>query len=158
MSFEEGKLSASKFFGEVKKILNLRIGYDEFLPIWNEIFFLTEDNHALYNLACSLKKHYTLVLLSNINQAHYEYIKKAFPVLDAFHHIFTSFELGLTKPAPEVYKSILKKLGVSAGDIFYTDDRPELVESAKRLGVRAFVYKGINQLKNDLIESGVNIN
>lgn len=157
-SFEEGKISSGQFFSEVKKLLSLKIGYDEFLPIWNEIFFLTEENRAVYNLACNLKNHYTLLLLSNINEAHYEYIKRTFPVLDAFHRIITSFELGLRKPDSLVYKKIIEGLGVPADNIFYTDDRQELVESAKTLGLRAFVYKGINQLKSDLMDSGVNIN
>jgi putative hydrolase of the HAD superfamily len=157
-SFEEGKISSVQFFSELKKILNLKISFDEFLPIWNEIFFLTEQNRAVYNLACSLKKHYTLVLLSNINETHFAYIKKTFPVLDAFHKIITSFELGLRKPEPLVYSKIIEILNVGASNIFYTDDRQELVESAKILGLKAFVYKGIKQLEGDLKQSGVNIN
>lgn len=156
-SYEEGKISSSQFFSVVKKILNLKISYKEFLPIWNEIFFLTEENKAVYNLALSLKGRYTLLLLSNINEAHFAYIKKTFPVFDAFHYIITSFELGLRKPEPQVYKKIIEILKVSAGDIFYTDDREELVESAKSLGLRAFVYKGIQQLRHDLLESGISI-
>src|SRR4030042_6411170 len=51
--FEEGKISPRDFFSGVQNMLNLEIGYEEFLPIWNEIFFLTEKNQAVYNLAKS---------------------------------------------------------------------------------------------------------
>ena len=147
-----------QFFSRVKDILGLTVGLEEFLPIWDEIFFLTDENRAVYNLARILNERYTLALLSNINQEHYEYIKKTFLVLDAFHYCFTSFELGMRKPAPEVYKTIIRKLNVPAPDVFYTDDRPELVESALKLGLQAFVYKGISKLKRDLTGSGVDIN
>ncbi len=48
---------------------------------------------------------------------------------------------------------------LEAGPIqaFYVDDRKELVAGASNLGIRAFVYKDTQQLKRDLLDSGVNI-
>jgi len=153
--FEAGKIAPPEFFSRVKEMLNLRIGYGEFLPIWNEIFFLSPKNHLVYNLARKLKESYRLAVLSNINILHFEYLKKNFPVFDAFHNIITSFELGLIKPDPRVYIKTLEVLQAQPINVFYTDDRPELVESAKSLGIRSFVFKNTGQLKQDLIDSGV---
>src|SRR3989338_4529876 len=49
--FEEGKISASEFFKGVKEELNLKIHYQEFVPIWDEIFYFTDKNLQVYNLA-----------------------------------------------------------------------------------------------------------
>ena len=58
--FEEGKVTPVEFFSEIKKLLNLKLDYDKFVSFWNEIFFLTPENHEVYNLAKALKKNYTL--------------------------------------------------------------------------------------------------
>lgn len=155
--FEEGKIPPDGFFLKVKEILSLDLRFDEFTAIWNDIFFLTAENLAVYELARGLKKRYKVALLSNINVLHLEHIKKRFPVLDAFHNVITSYESGMIKPEIRLYSKALEILGAEAADTFYTDDRPELVESAKSLGIRGFVFQGVEKLKRDLLGAGVNI-
>lgn len=153
--FEEGKISPQNFFLKVKEILSFKLSFDEFTAIWNDIFFLTGENLAVYKLAQDLKRRYKSTLLSNINVLHLEYIKKRFPVFDAFHNVIVSCELGIRKPKAEMYCAALKMLGVAAGNTFYTDDRPELVESASSLGIRGFVFQGVEKLKRDLAGAGI---
>jgi FMN phosphatase YigB (HAD superfamily) len=93
--FEEGKIPPEEFFKEVKNKLGLDLDYEGFLPIWNEIFFLTEENRGVYNLAKHLKADFKIALLSNINILHYDYLRKNFPVFDVFDHIITSYEVGV---------------------------------------------------------------
>ena len=156
--FEEGRISAQKFFREVKEMLNLKLSYNRFLPIWNEIFYLSQKNKQIYDLAKRLKKSYKLALLSNINILHFRYLKHSFSVFDAFHYIITSFELKVCKPHPLIYQKTLDILKVHPKSVFYTDDRAELVENANRLGLRGFVFKNVEQLYEDLKSTGVNIN
>jgi len=155
--FEEGKISGEDFFRQVKKMLGLKITYEEFVPIWNEIFYFTDKNNQVYNLARKLKNSYRVALLSNINLLHLEYIKRTFPILDAFHNILTSCELGARKPQPQIYLKTLDVLGVAPEEAFYTDDRPELIDAAKKLGVNGFVFTGFEQLKEDFLYAGVSI-
>ena len=156
--FEEGKISALNFFSEVKKILNSKLDYAEFLPIWNEIFFLSEKNQAVYNLVKILREQYKIALLSNINNLHFDYLKKKFPDFDAFHNIITSFESGIRKPDPLIYKKTLDLLEAAPQNTFYTDDRAEFTEKACILGIRGFVFRDAEQLKRDLSGNGININ
>ena len=156
--FEEGKISPLEFFQDVKEMLNLKIPYEEFVPIWNGIFYFSDKNHQVYDLARSLKNSYRLALLSNINFLHLEHIKKAFPILDVFHNILASCELGLRKPQPEIYQKALEVLGTQGQETFYTDDRIELISGAKKLGINAAVFLGVKQLKKDFMVEGVNIN
>lgn len=156
--FEEGRISPQEFFLKTKEILNLKLDYDGFIPIWNEIFFLTEKNLAVYDLAKQLKDRYRLALLSNINVLHFDYLRSKFTVFDAFHNIITSYRIGFRKPHPLIYKKTLESLGTQPGEVFYTDDRLELAESAKELGIRGFVFRGIEQLKIDLINLDIQIN
>jgi glucose-1-phosphatase len=155
--FEEGRIEPGEFFSEVKKALKLNIAYAAFLPVWNEIFFLTESNRSVYSLAKALRKNYRLALLSNINTLHFDYLKDHFPVFDPFHNLLLSFEMKLKKPDIQIYKKTLAALAVQPEETFYTDDRPELIESAGRLGIQGFVFRGVEQLKNDLLNAGVEI-
>lgn len=156
--FEEGRILPQEFFLKVREMLNLKIDYATFLTIWNEIFFFTEKNLKVYNLARCLKSNYKVALLSNINILHFEYIKRTFPIFDAFHNIITSFEVGFRKPHPLIYQEALKLLGAPPQNVFYTDDRIDLVESASLLGIRSFVFLGIEQLERNLLENSVVIN
>lgn len=152
--FEEGKISPQGFFAQVKKLLGLNLSFDEFLPIWNEIFFLSEKNRSVYDIAKKLKANYKVALLSNVNILHFDYLKKEFPVFDAFHQIFTSYEAGLRKPHPVIYQNALSALGEEPPFVFYTDDRQDLINEAARLGIRAFQFTTIEKLKEDLNSVG----
>lgn len=154
-SFEEGKISPKDFFSNVKEMLGLRLSYEAFVPIWNEVFFLSAKNRSVFNLINNLKQYYKVALLSNTNTLHYEYLKKHFPVFNIFDKVFVSCELGLVKPDPLIYQKTLKALEVPAECVFYTDDRQELIKSARGLGLKAFVFNGVRQLKADFLSAGL---
>jgi len=153
--FEEGKISPQDFYLKVKQMLDLKLSYETFVSIWNDIFFLTAKNKSVYSLANSLRGRYTVMLLTNINILHHEYLKKNFPVFGIFHHVLTSYEMGAVKPSVEIYRRTLEILGVKPENAFYIDDRVELVESARKLGIKSAVFSGVEQLKIDLGRAGV---
>jgi len=155
--FEEGLISPQEFFLRIKEMLGLAIDYDEFVSIWNGIFFLSTKNLGVYSIARSLRENYKLAALTNVNALHFEYVKRQFPVFDAFHAVFASCDLGMRKPDPLIYTKTIAALGVQAEEVFYTDDRSDLIESANSLGIRGFVFKGVGQLKEDLASAGINI-
>ena len=157
--FEAGKISPEDFFLRVKDILRLKISYAEFLPIWNGIFFVSPKNRQVYQLAKKLKERYRLALLSNVNALHFDYVKNNFAVFDAFHHVIASFAEGVCKPDPRIYQRAIELLGVScANRVFYTDDRAELIDKARGLGIQSFVFKDLAQLMRDLAGAGVIFN
>jgi len=154
-SFEKGELPAEEFYKQAKDMLNLKLGYESFVSIWNEIFFFSSKNRTVYHIANRLKKNYHIALLSNTNILHYKYIKDNFPVFNVFDKLFLSFEIGAIKPDKLIYHKVIKALGVRPENIFYTDDRPELVKTASGLGIKGFVFTSIEQLISDL--SSLNI-
>ncbi|MFA4989574.1 MAG: HAD family phosphatase [Candidatus Omnitrophota bacterium] len=156
--FEEGKIAPVDFFTKIKAILDLKLSYAAFVPIWDEIFFLSAKNRSVYSLISNLKLRYRIALVSNIDILHYEYLKKRFPVFDVFDNLFLSYELGVAKPNPLIYRKALAVLKLGPEDVFYIDDRPELVKSAQGLGIKSWVFSGIPQLKSDLLRAGIILN
>jgi len=157
-SFEEGKISPEDFFARVKEMLDLKLSYKAFVSIWNEVFYLSAKNRSVFSLVNNLRRNYKVALLSNVNTLHYEYLKKHFPVFGVFHKVFVSCELKLVKPDRLIYQKTLSDLNVKAECVFYTDDRPELVASARELGIKAVVFKEVRQLKAELLNAGVSVN
>lgn len=155
--FEEGKIPPQEFFAQVKEMLGLRIDYPRFLPIWNEIFFLSQKNRDTYALVALLKNKFPRAMITNINVLHLEYLRANFDVFSIFNHIIASCEVGARKPDPLIYRQALRLLDVDARELFYSDDRPELVKAARGLGIEAFVFTGVEKLKSDLASVGVSI-
>lgn len=154
-AFEKGELSSEEFYRQVKDKLHLKLGYESFVPVWNEVFFFSAKNRTVYHIANCLKSKYRIGLLSNTNILHYGYIKNNFPVFNVFEKIFLSFEIGSLKPEAGIYQKVIKDLGVLPEDIFYTDDRQDLVNSAAALGIKSFVFTTPGQLINDLASQNV---
>jgi putative hydrolase of the HAD superfamily len=146
--FEKGIISSLEFFQYVKQMLSVTIGYDDFVPIWNEIF---TPHPQMLEILELLKDNYPLYLVSNINQLHFKYLEEKFSkYFKYFSYIFLSYEMGLRKPDLRIYESIIDYIKLPASNIIYTDDRPELVEAAKKLNIDAFVFKSIDALIEEL--------
>jgi|SRR6218665_1189761 len=58
------------------------------------------------------------------------------PLVDA---ALSAAMLGTAKPAPEAYQAMARALGQREEDCLFVDDRPECVEGARRVGMRAWL-------------------
>lgn len=153
--YERGLISSLEFYQEAKKILGAEISYEEFTPIWNEIF---TPNPGMLEFLESLKDNYRLYMVSNINELHFKYLHKEFnQYFKYFTYIFLSYEMRLRKPDPRIYEAIIEYIKLPAQNIIYTDDRPELIEAAKKLGVDAFVFTSINSFQKELSKRNISL-
>jgi len=155
--FMEGRLTASNFYTKTRRLIKLDIKYDEFYRIWNSIFrSIPEMEEAIR----ALKKRHPeikLVLISNTNEEHYEFIKKEYEVLRLLDGYVVSHECGKIKPHPNIFKEALRLAGTLPRDTFYTDDRQDLIEAARVMGIRAFQFVGAGDFRRQLARCGVNI-
>lgn len=68
-----------------------------------------------------------------------------------FEHVYSSAILGVKKPSEEFYAKILDELAaeeIQPEEVVYLDDDAENVEAAKRLGIRAVLYRNIDDFKS----------
>lgn len=61
--------------------------------------------------------------------------------------VCNSWELGVAKPDPRVFALAAGRMGVSPGECFFTDDRPENAEAAAGAGMVAHHYTGVAGLR-----------
>lgn len=140
--YEEGRISSREFFHRVKEFLELDMDYDSFLPIWNEIFFEVPVNLKIRDLLRKIKPDYKLVMVSNLNETHFEFLKKKMAIFGEFDRLVLSYEVGFRKPAPEIYKVALDAANTIPSKTLYIDDRRDLIEAAIRLGIDGIVFDG----------------
>lgn len=151
--YEEGKVSSDEFFKRVKESLDLTIDYDTFLPIWNNIFFEMPLNIKIHDFLKSVKSKYKLVMLSNINKAHFEFVREKMSILKEFDKLILSYKVGFRKPAPEIYKIALDSVNIAYSKAIYIDDREDLISAAGKLGLKGIVFRdeeSLEKIKKEL--------
>lgn len=149
LDFEEGKVSSKDFFHRVDQKLKLKnLKFDDFIAIWNDIFF---DNEGVVELLATLKKKYRLHLISNINELHHRHILKKFPRhLEVFDKLYLSYEVGRCKPHAEIYRQAIEEAGFKMEETIYIDDRLDLIKEARRLGIKSVLFKSLDDVKKQL--------
>jgi putative hydrolase of the HAD superfamily len=88
--------------------------------------------------------------VSNTNPLHWDGVLRVAPVDGAVDALALSFEVGAVKPEPAIFEAALTRLGVTASEAVYADDRPDLVRAARTLGLDAFVVDSANALGREL--------
>lgn len=66
-----------------------------------------------------------------------------------------SAEFGSRKPSPVVYERALARLGFSAAETVFVDDRPENVDGARAAGITALPFETPDRLVSDLAGLGL---
>ncbi len=53
---------------------------------------------------------------------------------------FTSYELGLLKPEPEIYEAVRERLGCAFSEMIFVDDKSKNVQAAQKLGIHGIIF------------------
>ena len=145
--YEVGKVSSLDFLKSLKEHLQLTLSYEEFIPIWNDIFW---ENLEVSEIIRSLKGKKRLGLLSNTNPLHFDYILSKFSVVKVFDKWILSHEVGFKKPALEIFQSGVEWACVEPEKILLIDDMKSHIEAAISLGMRGIHFTSATQLREEL--------
>lgn len=106
-------------------------------------------NEELFTYIRQLKKDYKIGLLSNIssNRLHIMFESVQLSLFDA---ISLSYEQGFIKPQAQAFEIAAKQLGVKPEECVLIDDQERNVTGAQATGMKAVLYKDVEQLKRDL--------
>jgi len=141
-NFSRGQLEPEAYVEEMTNLIQAEVEKNDFVSMYRDIFSLNRD--ALNTLR-EWKDTKQLVLLSNTDFIHFEYIKKKFPEMFIFDEYVLSYETGTLKPEIDIYKIALGRSGISPGEAVFIDDLKANVDAAARLGMQGIVYcEGLN--------------
>ena len=155
LKYQEGKLTSSQFYDRTRKIFKMSIKFAEFYEIWNRMFYSSPEVETIIRNIRRTYPDIKLVLVSDTNKAHFEYVRSEYNILDLMDAYILSYEVGKRKPHSDMFKKALKAAGSIPSETFYTDDREDLINGARVMGIRAFQFTGYEELKNRLIQCGI---
>ena len=103
-----------------------------------------------------LRSRYRLAALSNSNELHWERNTNELRIIELFEFAISSHQVGLSKPHPDIYKVAIDRAKVSSPDaIVFFDDLAANVEAAKSAGMRAYQVRGVDQLRQRLLDEAL---
>jgi len=151
--FEQGEIDAGAVREELARRSGCEIDEAALMQAASDIFTL---NQPLLPVLDRLRQAgYRLVVLSNTCPPHVEWIARHFDVLERFDDRVFSFEVGVMKPAAEIYRAAVEVAGCAAEECFFVDDLAENVEAARAEGLLGTVFVGVEPLQTSLARVGV---
>jgi len=147
LDFEKGIISGYDFYLRFKESFKAKISYSEFIDSWCRIF---SPNKEVIELVKRLRLLYPVYLISNINELHFNYLYQQWKeIFLLFDKLFLSFKIKAVKPEKRIYEELFKE-GFLPEEIIYIDDRQDLIEKGRRLGLKCIQFKNLNDLIKDL--------
>ena len=151
MKYEIGGISTTQFlefynskFPETSK--------QDIIDAWN--YIIKDFPKYRFEFLKNLKKNndYKLILLSNTNAMHINYIKQNIVFYEAFKSCFDAFylshEINLRKPNTDIFQFVIEQNNLNPETCLFIDDTKENTDTAKNLG---FNIWNINEQKEDVV-------
>lgn len=151
--FETGLVEPRDFVEQLSRLLELRIGYEQFCEIWSSIFL--PDTLIPESLLAGIGERYRMLVLSNTNAIHFEMVRRNYAWLRHFDDLVLSYEVKAMKPSPAIYREAIARAQCRPEECFFTDDIEAYVEGARREGIDAVQFKSCAQLERDLTARGI---
>lgn len=143
----KGEISVKEFWAQ----FNERIKGRDIALVKNDLFrlyFHPVLNEKTAVIIKSLRKKHRVICGTNTIDSHYENHAErgdyAF-----FDQTYASNKIGEEKPDENFFRVILQAEGVKPEDTFFTDDREENIEVARRVGINAVLFTSAEQLKKE---------
>lgn len=154
-SYERGEISTVQFHEYLCKTARLSMSLPHFRETWSSVFLpglmVSEE------LLLVLKRNYPLILVSNTNEAHFEFVRSNYRVVDYFDRQILSYEVGSLKPDRKIFERAIAAANRPAEALFFIDDREENIVAARQLGMNAHQFKSETGLILALQDAGIEV-
>ncbi len=150
-----GEISVAEFWDGAKQSWNLQVPTNEIANVWLHAYEPIEGTVALVDRLRVAG--YEMLFLSDNVEDRVDYLEKTYGFLHRFKDGVFSHVAGLRKPDPAIYKLALHKTSQPAKCCVYVDDKPQMLEPARTLGMSVIAFENPNQLERDLQTLGLTI-
>jgi len=139
--FEKGQISELQFIESFQKFIP-NVSLEEIIKAWNSII----GDFPLYRLEFlqMLSTRYRLFLLTNTDSIHIDRFEHKVGMsfytdfYRCFEKVYYSYEMGMRKPQPEIFTTILNKHDLSPKRTLFVDDKKENTDAAETLGIHVW--------------------
>lgn len=139
--YEQGLISTDEFLEfYLDNFPNLN--KNTLLETWNAILKDFPNYRLDYLRQLAASKKYKLILLSNTNELHIDWIKENIHFYEEFKTCFDAFylshEIQLRKPNANIYEFVLSENKINPHESLFIDDTEENIISASKLGIHTW--------------------
>ena len=150
--YEKGLLSSEEFFNSYKKEFT-SIKKDNFLKAWNAILVDFPKYRLEFIKKLAAEKDYQLILLSNTNEIHIDWVKENISFFNEFQQCFDAFylsyEINFRKPDANIYEYVLQQHNLKPEECLFIDDTRENTDAAAALGINIW---NLEPTREDVID------
>jgi putative hydrolase of the HAD superfamily len=156
-AFDEGKLNGLTFWRKVTTDAGLALSSVAIgeLALWDARMWTTQ-NDAMLTWQQKLKQRGILTaILSNMGDTVLANMQRELTWLNRFDVQVWSYQLHMAKPDAAIYRHVLKQLGTKPEETLFIDDKQVNIDAADALGMKGVLFTIVDQLRADLIASGL---
>jgi putative hydrolase of the HAD superfamily len=126
---------------------------ETFFQVWTCYFRIHQEVMPIVETLLSRTR---VALISNTNQMQWHFLRPQLPLLERFSDRVLSYELGLAKPDPEIFRAALRRVGNPPPQACaFFDDVPSFVQVARSLGIQAEVFTDAANFRIQLARLGL---
>ncbi|MBZ9730519.1 HAD family phosphatase [Salegentibacter sp. JZCK2] len=139
--YEKGLISSEEFVKSYRTE-HSQLQEEHFKNSWNAILVDFPEYRYQFLKKLSEEKNYQLILLSNTNEIHIDWVKENVPFFEDFQTCFDAFylshEINFRKPDAEIYEFVLKEHDLKPEECLFIDDTRENTDAAEELGIHTW--------------------
>lgn len=141
-----GKADLREELEEVKDKWNFEGSVDELLNYWfkGEVNEIKEVREFIMGIK---QTGVTTAAGTNQEKLRIEYLTKTLKLNEVFEEIYSSARIGIKKPDTKFFEFISEDLSVPYDQIIFWDDKQSNVDSARSLGIHAYLFEGLDKMK-----------
>ena len=147
--FFHGKISEDEYIAAVLEAFPMFGAPDWLKAFIRQNFREIEGTRGLLNRVRELG--YRTALLSVHGREWIDYCDAVHDFHFLFHVAAYSYEEGISKPEPEAFLGILKRLEAKPEECLFIDDSKKNIEAAQKLGIKAIQFVNAEMLESQLL-------
>lgn len=140
-TYEKGLISTSNFIQHYIKRFD-GLSSEKFKKAWNSILIEFPEKRLEFLKKLRASGSYRLILLSNTNELHIDWVKENISIFEDFKACFDKFylshEIHFRKPNADIFEFVLKENHLNPKETLFVDDTLEHTLTAKKLGVHTW--------------------
>lgn len=143
LEVENGMITADEYCQKLREHTGKDLSCEEIKHAW--LGFIVDVPQYKLDHLLKLREHYNVYLLSNTNPIIQEgwartdqFSAAGRPIGDYFDKMYTSYEVGVTKPDRKIFDYMIADSGLIPSETLFVDDAKSNVEVGRSLGFQTY--------------------
>lgn len=139
LEVENGTITADGFCRKLCEYTGKDLSYEAIRHAW--LGFIVDTPQYKLDYLLNLREKYNVYLLSNTNPIIQEgwartseFTPAGHPIGVYFDKMYTSYEVGVTKPDAKIFEYMIRDSGLNPAETLFVDDGKSNIEIARQLG------------------------